>query len=107
MTPRKNILMKCLMNIKIIQRNYGKNSVELWETRKKDSTVPQTITSDMFNEYFSNIGSDLIKSMPDPGNLSWKNSECRYSFSFEPIKESCLENIMKSLSLDSKLDYWT
>ena len=41
--------------------------------------------------------------MPDPGNLSWKNPECRYSFSFEPIRESCLENIMKSPSLDSKL----
>ena len=34
--------------------------------------------------------------MPDPGNL--------YSLSFEPIKKSCVENIMKSLSLDSNLD---
>ena len=104
MTQRKHILMKCLINIKIIQKHYGKNSVELSGTRKKDNTVPQTITSDMFNECFSNIGSDLIKSMPDPGNLSWKKPECRYSFSFEPIRESCVENIMKSLLLDSNLD---
>ena len=34
--------------------------------------------------------------MPDPGNL--------YSLSFEPIKKSWVENIIKSLSLDSNLD---
>ena len=56
---------------------------------KKDNIVPQTITSDMFNEYFSNIGSDLIKSMSGPGNLSWKNPECLSSFSLEPIKKLC------------------
>ena len=45
MTPRKHVLMKCLINIKIIQRNYENNSVALSGTRKKDNTVPQTITS--------------------------------------------------------------
>ena len=72
-------------------------------TRKKYNTVTQTITSDIFNEYFSNIRSDLIKSMPDPGNRSWKHPECRYSFSFEPIRESCVENIL-SLSWDRNLN---
>ena len=73
-------------------------------TRKKYNTVTQTITSDIFNEYFSNIRSDLIKSMPDPGNRSWKHPECRYSFSFEPIRESCVENIILSLSWDRNLN---
>ena len=83
-----------------------KKSVESSGTSKKDNVVPQIITSDMFNEYFSNIGPDLTKSMSDPGNLSWNNPVCLYSFSRFHLNQlkSCLENIMKYLPLDSNLD---
>ena len=58
----------------------------------------------MFNEYFSNIGSDLIKSMPDPGNLSWKIPSASTRCLLDQLKKSCVENIMKSLSLEGHLD---
>ena len=45
----------------------------------------------MFNDYSSNIGSDLIKSMPDLVNITWKNPECLNSFYFEPIKKAALK----------------
>ena len=71
-----------------VEPNHLQKLSRIVGNKKKDNVVPQTIASDMFNEYYSNIGSDLIKSMPDPGNLSWEitNASIR-----------CLLNLLKKL----------
>ena len=39
-----------------VEPNHLQELSRIVGNKKKDNVVPQTITSDMFNEYFSNIG---------------------------------------------------
>ena len=84
----KKYLMKCPMNIKTI-KNYAKNADESSGTRGKIMFVPQTITSNMFNEYFFNIGSDLIKSMAEIYHGKLPNVSTR--FLLNQLKKTALK----------------
>ena len=90
---------------------HSKDPKKLWKelsriigNKKKDNAIPASITSEMFNEYYTDIGCEITESLPDPGKLNWKNPDCIYSFKFTDVKESCVLEKLKSLSYESHLD---
>ena len=56
------------------------------------------------NNYFSNIGNEIHKTLPNPGPLIWKNPDCIYSFNFSSIDHEHVLNHLLKLSGDSHLD---
>ena len=50
------------------------------------------------------VGSNLTGSLPNPGELTWRNPPCVYSFSFNTIEEACVTKQLKWLPPESHLD---
>ena len=85
-------------------KKFWKEMGKLLGNKKQDNPIPSTLSGEQFNKYFTTIGSELQKTLPDPGPLVWKNPKCIYSFQFKQIEEKSVLKQLKRLSYDSHLD---
>jgi hypothetical protein len=81
--------------------------------KKNNSTIPQELTAESFNTFFSEIGPKTTKTIENKKVFKWKYSHSRKKFKFETIMESTVYKYLKSLgttissndvlNMDSKL----
>ena len=106
--------------IKIAKRNYfnneflrthGQSPKLMWKIinrltlKNKDLSPPQDITAADFNDHFSSIGTNTVRSLDDlNAEIPWKNPECLSRFSFENIEIPAILNALVFLGADSAVD---
>ena len=90
-----------------------KNPKQFWKKinqltgKSNHPTVPNDISAQGFNDYFSNIGHSIVNdnmSNDVIDNSQWKNPTCIHSFNFNQCTVSDVCKIIKSLGIDSSVD---
>lgn len=81
----------------------------MWKTlrgliKSKTKTVGSSITADMFNDYFTNIGPSINKQFPKETVLHWTQPDCLYTLQLSELDENDIHSDLSSLSSDSNLD---
>ena len=73
--------------------------------KNKDLSPPQDITAADFNDHFSSIGINTVRSLDNlNAEIPWKNPECLSRFSFENIGIAAVSNALACLGADSAVD---
>ena len=86
----------------------SKCSKQMWKTLKhltKSNTAKEApIHPNVFNEFFSSIGSKYNEKFPKSDDLHWTQSECVHTFKFSDIQEDQLLKYLTALPDYSSLD---
>ena len=111
----RNNVTKLIRNEK---RNYFNDKInnahtmsnnELWKSVKMllgnggNESVPLELSSDEFNHFFTNIGSEINKTFTS-NELYWRGPESIYSFKFNSISEDDLLQLLQKLPSKSNND---
>ena len=85
-------------------RKLWKELSKVTGNKRADSQVPTSITSNMFNDYFSTIGSNVAKSISTNKKWKWKNPKPLYKFNFKHVENKYVYEQLNKLDADSHLD---
>ena len=73
-------------------------------SKKNENSIPTQLSNENLNLFFSTVGTNILNTLPDPGELIWNNPACLYKFEFAPVEPSCVLKHLRGLSADSHLD---
>ena len=89
------------------------NAKQFWKTVNKLTgkcvyeSAPKELSANAFNEYFSNIGHNVVKENVQSSaiqEVKWKNPPCVHSFKFSSADDTDVRKYIKSLGSDSSND---